>query len=464
MAQRPASAPAFAAGRHRGGLRLVLGMAAIVLVAEGVGPVAVPLPVGAVTLLPLLWALLLGAGWGVASGTLKLPAALALPPALQARAGHLLQFALMLFVAKLGLMVGTSVPRVLESGTGLVFQEFGHFLGTMVFGLPVALLLGIKREAIGATFSVGREPSLAIIAERFGMQSPEGRGVLAEYLTGTVFGAVFIAVLASVLTALHVFDPIAMAMGSGVGSGSMMAAAAGAIAAQQPPEMAKDIAAFAAASNIITTTVGTWFTLFISLPATLFAYRVLEPILGRRTAASEAAPLVDTDATADTDDLGAPDFEEGSDLGPLAIGLCWLACAVMAVIANAFNYKGMIDAGTFAAAAITVLIALAATALGKALPGALPVKIPVVLWCSLLGMAATYPAMPWAAAMADVTGKLNFMALSAPILAFAGLSLAKDIPAFRRLGWRIVVVSLCANAGTFIGATMIAQFFEHRPV
>ena len=45
------------------------------------------------------------------------------------------------------------------------------------------------------------------------------------------------------------------------------------------------------------------------------------------------------------------------------------------------------------------------------------------------------------------------------LLSFAGLSLAKDIPAFRRLGWRIVVVSLLANAGVFLAATAIAQFF-----
>lgn len=433
----------------RDGLKLVGGMACIVLVAEWIGPVAVPLPFGAVTLLPLLWALLLGAGWGMVSG--RLPAGLSLPPALQGRAGHLLQFALMLFVAKLGLMVGTSIPRVLESGTGLIFQEFGHFLGTMVFGLPVALMLGIKREAIGATFSVGREPSLAIIAERFGMQSPEGRGVLAEYLTGTVFGAVFIAVLASLLASSGIFDPVALAMGSGVGSGSMMAAAAGAIAAQQPPAMAQDIAAFAAASNIITTTVGTYFTLFISLPATIFAYKVLEPILGRRTKASaESAPA----------DLAAPDFEEGGDIGPLAIAACWAACGAMAIIANALNFKGGFDTPTLAAAAITVGIAALATCITRILP----FKVPVVLWCSALGMLATYPALPWAEALGDITGRINFMALSTPILAFAGLSLAKDIPAFRRLGWRVVVVSLCANAGTFLGATMIAQFFEQRPM
>lgn len=433
--------------------RLLGGMIALVIVAEALGPLSVPLPVGAVVLLPLLWALLLGAGWGVVSP--RLPASLALSHALQARASHLLQFALMLFVAKLSLMVGTSVPRVIESGTGLLFQELGHFLGTMVFGLPVALLLGIKREAIGATFSVGREPSLAIIAERFGMHSPEGRGVLAEYLTGTVFGAVFIAVLASVLTAMDVFDPIALAMGAGVGSGSMMAAAAGAVAAQQPPEIARDIATFAAASNIITTTVGTYFTLFISLPATIFAYRVLEPVLGRRhhePAALENSPANDEDA------IAAPDFDEGKDIGVWGIIACWAGCALMAILANALNYEGTIDGQTTLAALATVGVAAVATIVARVMP----LGLPVVLWCSLFGILATYPAMPWSAAVVGLTERLNFMALSTPILAFAGLSLAKDIPAFRRLGWRIVLVSLCANAGTFLGATIIAQFFEHK--
>ena len=41
----------------------------------------------------------------------------------------------------------------------LAFQELGHAFGTMVLALPLALLLGIKREAVGATFSIGRENS-----------------------------------------------------------------------------------------------------------------------------------------------------------------------------------------------------------------------------------------------------------------------------------------------------------------
>ena len=82
---------------------------------------------------------------------------------------------------------------------------------------------------------MGREGNIAIISEKYGMDSPEGRGVLAEYITGTVLGALFIAILAGFLSSLHVFDPRSLAMGAGVGSGSLMAAAVGAILAQHPP-------------------------------------------------------------------------------------------------------------------------------------------------------------------------------------------------------------------------------------
>ena len=86
-------------------------------------------------------------------------------------------------------------------------------------------------------------------------------------------------------------------------------------------------------------------------------------------------------------------------------------------------------------------------------------KVPAVVCVSILGIIATYPDFPMAATVVMLTGKINFLALTTPILAFAGLSIAKDVPAFRRLGWRIVVTSLSASAGTFIAATVIAQGF-----
>jgi hypothetical protein len=421
----------------------------LVVIAEFIGNVTIPLGPAKIVLLPLLWALLMGAALGLASR--RLPAGLSVGVELQQTAAGILQPALLMFIAKLALLVGGSLPKLAASGFGLIFQEFGHFFGTMVFGLPIALMLGIKRQAIGATFSVGREPSLAIIGEKYGMQSPEGQGVLAEYLTGTVFGAVFIAIVAGLITSLNIFNPLALAMGAGVGSGSMMAAAAGSIAAQQTPEVAKEVATFAAASNLITTTIGTYFTLFLSLPFTIWAYSKLEPIIGRRSAATIDENL----------EVAADAHSSGGALKWPALILTWVLVGFFAFFGNWITYKtSPLDLNVIGGMAIIVGVVIAGYAL-YALTGR---RLPAVVWVSLVGMMLTFPQFPGAATIAAMTGKINFLALSTPLLAFAGLSIAKDVPAFRRLGWRIVVVSFAANFGTFVGATIIAQFFMHSPV
>jgi Protein of unknown function (DUF3100) len=422
----------------------------VVSAAELIGSFTIQAGPGPIILLPLLWALLLGCAISLARG--YLPNALKMETRSQWYASAVLQSALLLFVAKLGLLVGASLPKILASGYALLFQELGHFFGTMVFGLPIALLLGVRREAIGATFSVGREPSLAIIGEKYGMNSPEGRGVLAEYITGTVVGAVFIGLLAGFVAGLGVFRPDALAMGAGVGSGSMMAAASAAIAAQQTPEVAKEVAAFAAASNLITTTVGTYFTLFISLPFAVWAYSVLEPVLGKIGLKPRVQlPAVESDANQD-------ELMEGVQREfsiPERI-VAWVATGAFALVGNCLAYK---NAPFDALPGLAVMLAI--LAVGYAAYRLTGSRIPAVCWVSLAGMIATYPGVPYAAEIAALTGKINFLALTTPMLAFAGLSIAKDIPAFRRLGWPIIVTSLMANAGTFIGATLIAQCFGH---
>jgi hypothetical protein len=76
-------------------------------------------------------------------------------------------------------------------------------------------------------------------------------------------------------------------------------------------------------------------------------------------------------------------------------------------------------------------------------------------------MALTAPYWADANWTAASTGKVNFLALATPLLAYAGLSVAKDLATFKALGWRILVVSLVANAGNFILASLIAQLLLH---
>ena len=418
----------------------------IAALSEWLGPLPISLGVGKVVLLPMIWALLIGLVLGLLRK--RMPAPLQLSLHSQHLAAAILSCALFLFIAKLGLLVGGSLPQLAQVGWGLVLQELGNLVGCILLGMPVALLLGIKREAVGATFSIGREPGLAIIGERFGMDSPEGRGVLAEYITGTLIGAIFISLLAGFVSSLGIFHPLALGMGAGVGSGSMTAAAVGAIAAQHP-EMGDQIATFAAAANLIATTVGTYLTLFISLPVAVYAYRVLEPILGRKR---QAVAVENTAA--------APAADEEVVHGPvLGLGMrlaSWVLVGAMVLIGNRIGYgTPMLDALP------GVLIIIAAVLVGDLIYVGTRRKLPAVCWISFIAMAMTFPHTPYAAEVAALTGKISFLAMITPMLTFAGLSLAKDIPAFRRLGWRIVVVSLLANAGVFIAATMIAQTFVH---
>ncbi len=418
----------------------------VVAVAEMIGAARFKLGPGQVIMLPMVWALLIAAAIGIAHN--HLPEPVRISRKLQAYAGSLLNAGLLLFIVKLALTVGGALPEVKKAGWALLFQEFGHALGTLALALPLALILGVKREAVGATFSIGREGILSIIGEKYGMDSAEGRGVLAEYITGTVLGALFIALLAGFVTSLNIFHPVSLAMGAGVGSGSMMAAAIGAITAQHPASQAPQLTAIAAASNLLTAVVGFYFTLFLSLPLCSWLYYKMEPVLGRfskRT--SEEAP-----ALAEVGDL-----EEGHAVSFRDTLLAWglITCGV--VVGNFLAYK-VSPADTLLGMSIVVAIAL----IGHFIKQFLPKQIPEVLMLSVIATAAGIPwLLPFADFLVSATNKLNFLAFTTPVLALAGFSVAKDIPIFRRLGWRIVVVSLTAAAGTFLFATMIAEFFPH---
>lgn len=139
----------------------------------------------------------------------------------------------------------------------------------------------MKREAVGATASISREPSLGVISEKYGINSPEGSGVLGTYLMGTVLGTIYFSFLGSVsiYSGLH---PYALGMACGVGSGSMMTAASASLSAMVPKSMEQTILSYAATSNMMSSITGIIFLVFVSLPFTNFMYAKLEPIIGRK--------------------------------------------------------------------------------------------------------------------------------------------------------------------------------------
>lgn len=425
---------------------LVLTVVVVTAATEWIGPLAIPLGSASIVVLPMLVALLLTtvlAAWHA-----TLPAGLRLGVPLQRYAGKLLNAALLLFIVKLGLMAGHSMPQLQKVGWALAFQELGHAFGTMVLALPLALMLGIKREAVGATFSIGRENSLVIIGQKYGMQSAEGRGVLAEYITGTVLGAVFITLLASFVASLGIFDPRSLAMGAGMGSGSLMAAALGVITLGQSPEVVKELNAIAAAANLIAGVVGFYFAVFVTLPLCNWIYARLEPVLGR-TAFARRAP------TTDDLDPGAAleDEDERPGFADSVVALLLMVAGI--TISNSIGH-GVAPADTLPGVAVMVAIVLVGLLAKRVVR-----RLPLMLFLAVAATLVTIPdGWPLANAVAETIGAVQFMSITTTVLALAGFSVARKLPMFRRLGWRIVLVSLTATAGTFIGAAAIAEFFH----
>ena len=97
-------------------------------------------------------------------------------------ASSLIGLTLMLLMARYGTLVGPTLPKIISASPALILQEFGN-LGTVLVGVPLAVFFGLKRETIGAAHSIAREPNIALVGERYGLDTPEGRGVMGVYIS-----------------------------------------------------------------------------------------------------------------------------------------------------------------------------------------------------------------------------------------------------------------------------------------
>ncbi|MBO1308293.1 DUF3100 domain-containing protein [Enterococcus sp. 669A] len=243
----------------------------VVTIAEMIGMQFISIGNTTITVLPLVFSVLIAMLLGLPMIRKGLIAKIYSKTNIQFSAKYLLYIMLPL-MARYGADVAPRLREILSVGWVFLFQELGN-VGTVILGLPVALFLGLRREAIGATLGLGREGELAYISEKYTLNSPEGRGVLSLYLIGTLFGSIFFSIFAPIMAGLGL-DYRALAMSSGVGSASMMTAASSSLIALMP-ENETTIAAYAAASQLLTSFLGTYTMVFIAVPLQRFMYNLL---------------------------------------------------------------------------------------------------------------------------------------------------------------------------------------------
>ncbi|MGP5076586.1 DUF3100 domain-containing protein [Brachybacterium alimentarium] len=245
---------------------------AVITVSEGIGIRAIPLTSSiTITVLPLVFAVLITMLLGVPLWRKGLLRRLYSTRNVKFSSSFLIIVMLPL-MARYGADVAPQIGEILSIGWVFLLQELGN-LGTVVLGLPIALALGLRRHAIGSTLGLGREGELAYVSEKYTLDSAPGRGVLSMYLIGTLFGALFFSFFAPVLLGLG-FDVRALAIASGMGSASMMTAASSTLAAQVP-DMQDTIVSYAAASQLLTSFIGTYTMVFLAVPLQRFMYNTL---------------------------------------------------------------------------------------------------------------------------------------------------------------------------------------------
>lgn len=245
-----------------------------IAIADKIGQIKIPFGLGTFILFPIFYSLILG----ILSG----PQVAKIVKSKEVKAASkLVIVAICPFIAKLGINAGASIETVISAGPALLLQEFGN-LGTIFLAMPLALMLGLKREAIGATHSINRETNLALITDMYGPDSPETRGSLSIYVVGGMIGTIYFGFMVSIIASLNIFHPYALGMSSGVGAGIMMASAT-AVLTEIYPAMADQISALASASETISGIDGIYMAIFIGIPLYNWLYAKLEPVLGRRS-------------------------------------------------------------------------------------------------------------------------------------------------------------------------------------
>ena len=459
-----------------------------VVIAEIIGSQAVgPYPVlGAnigFTIFPMLFVLI----FGIALGIIRI-----IPNKMMETAAPYIGISVMWLIAKIASGIGPNLPVLANAGLAFFLQEFGN-LGTIFLSMPVAILLfRMGRESIGAGFSISREGSLAVVSSIYGLDSPQGRGIMGAYITGTVLGTLFFGILASVVIALDVFSLEALALASGSGSASMMVAALAPML-DHWPERAEEIGALASTSNLLTSATGLYFNMLLAIPIANWLYKVLKgDQLHMKAAAKKAEklgiPLENVQAAFEEkkaeQQAQKAEAEQPSEALQTSTDK-WISrlrvilfSGVFALIANYINTLGafrgiwhLIQTGTYLNpdAVITPLDGVTALllmgipiVLGCALddiisPHLKKIKLPTILYISAFGIIMGIPGVPLSDVFVAEAAKVGLLPLATPVLAYAGISIGKDLKAFKEQGMAIVCVSLLAFAGTYLGSAVIAE-------
>lgn len=103
---------------------------------------------------------------------------------------------------------------------------------------------------------------------------------------------------------------------------------------------------------------------------------------------------------------------------------------------------------------LIIIVALIALLIKELFPKSI---FPAFGWVTILGFVLSMPYNPISTKFMEYIGKIDFLSITTPILAFAGISVGNKIEDLKRMSWKIVVVSIIVFITIFFACALIAQ-------
>lgn len=105
-----------------------------------------------------------------------------------------------------------------------------------------------------------------------------------------------------------------------------------------------------------------------------------------------------------------------------------------------------------------ILVLLAISAAAVVISKLVPLKLPIVAYCSIIGLLAASPICPARDFVISAAGNINFTAPLTLVGAYAGISISDQIQSFLKQGWKMIIIGILVMTGTFLGSACIAHF------
>lgn len=132
---------------------------------------------------------------------------------------------------------------------------------------------------------------------------------------------------------------------------------------------------------------------------------------------------------------------------------------VMLIVGAMILIGQYISKGTSIVTALPgMLIMIAAAMAAMMLKDLFPKSIfPAFGFATIIGLLLSIPGNPVSAVFNEQVANINFMAITTPLLAFAGISVGNKIEDLKKMSWKIVVISLVVFTTIFFACATIGH-------